>query len=84
LLLCAAFLSGTGAVIFWFLYFSLYWQYRDLFNEIGRYYDEQDWVMYYEQDSVLIFPALAFSAFALLFIFSWWVRRRALLNQRCA
>lgn len=75
--LAAALLSGALAGLFGFLYFSLYWPYRGLFNEEGRYFDEQGLVVHHEQAGLLIVPALGFLASALLFAAVWWVRRRS-------
>ncbi|MDR2213732.1 MAG: hypothetical protein LBE21_08940 [Pseudomonadales bacterium] len=81
LLLCATLLSGAAAALFGFLYFSLYWPYRNLFNEEGRYYDEQALIVYHEQDGFLIAPTLVFLSIAIVFIFSWRARRRRELNR---
>lgn len=77
LLLAAALISGTLAAVFSYLFLSLYWPYRDLFNEEGRYFDGQNVVVTHEQSGFLVVPALAFLAFALLFAVTWWVRRRS-------
>jgi len=77
LLLCAAILFSGATVFFGFFYFSLYWPYRTLFNEEGRYFDENTLIVYHEQNGLLIIPALACLALALLFGVSWWIRRRA-------
>lgn len=52
-------ISAMGSLLFWFLYFSLYWPYRNLFNEQGRYFDEESVVVHHEQSGLLIIPALA-------------------------
>lgn len=75
LLLAATLASGTLAAIFGFFYLFLYWPYRDLFNDEGRYFDQQGLVVYHEQASLLMIPALAFLVLALLFAVVLWVRR---------
>jgi hypothetical protein len=77
LLLAAAFLSASASLIFGFLYFALYWPYRNQFNEEGRYFDEADLAVYHEQTGLLIVPTLAFLILAILFASIWWVRRSA-------
>lgn len=76
LLLAACLVSGTSAAVFGFLFLSFYWPYRDLFNDQGRYLDARTMMVYHEQSALLIFPALAFLALALLAAVVWWVRRR--------
>jgi hypothetical protein len=77
ILLLAAFLSGAATIFLGFFYFSLYWPYRDLFNEEGRYFDQQNVVVYHEQNGLLIVPALAFLLLSLLFCIAFLVRHRA-------
>ena len=77
ILLLAAFLSGAATIFFGFLYFSLYWPYRDLFNEEGRYFDAQNAVVYHEQNGLLIVPTLAFLLLSLLCCIAFLVRHRA-------
>ena len=76
ILLLAAAVSGAAALFFGFFYCSLYWPYRGLFNEEGRYFDEQNLVVYHEQNGLFIVPTLVCLALALLFGVVWWVRRR--------
>jgi hypothetical protein len=71
----AALLCTAASLFFWFFYFTLYWSYRDLFNEEGRYFDESSLVVYHEQNGMLIVPALALSLLAMLFGFVGWMRR---------
>jgi NADH:ubiquinone oxidoreductase subunit 5 (subunit L)/multisubunit Na+/H+ antiporter MnhA subunit len=77
LLLTATILCAAGSLFFWFLYFTLYWPYRNLFNEEGRYFDEDSVVVYHEQNGLMIVPALALLLLAVLFGSRWWARRRA-------
>ena len=77
ILLLAAFLSSATTIFFGFLYFTLYWPYRDLFNEAGRYFDEQNVVVYHEQNGFLIVPTLAFLLLSLFFGITFRVRHRA-------
>ncbi|WP_290886390.1 hypothetical protein [Arenimonas sp.] len=76
LLLAAALASGASAAVFGYLYFSLYWPYRGLFNEQGRYFDAQRLVVHHDQASLLAVPLLAFLVISILFGVVWWVRRR--------
>lgn len=59
----------------WLLYFDLYWPYRNLFNEQGRYFDESDLVVHHQQSNLLIVPALFFLLLALFFAMLSWSRR---------
>jgi low affinity Fe/Cu permease len=54
-----ALLSATASIGCWFLYFTLYWPYRRLFNAEGRYFDAGRLVVYHEQAGLLIVPAVA-------------------------
>ncbi len=67
----------SASLCFWFLYFSLYWPYRDLFNEDGRYFDERTSAVYHAQSSWLLLPALAFLMLAAGLGAAWRMRRRA-------
>ncbi len=53
-----ALLSAAASIGCWFLYFTLYWPYRRLFNEEGRYFDADRLVVYHEQAGLLIVPAI--------------------------
>lgn len=75
LLLGSALACGAASLCFGFLYVSLYWRYRELFNAEGRYFDAHSATVYHQQDGVLIVPALAFLLLALLLGFAWWLRR---------
>ncbi|GAA6130216.1 hypothetical protein [Halopseudomonas sabulinigri] len=76
LLQIAAVLSATGSLFFWLFFFTLYWPYRYLFNEEGRYFDEDSVVVYHEHNGLTVVPALALLLMAILFTFRWWARRR--------
>lgn len=77
MLLAGALLLASAGLVFWFLYFALYWPYRDLFDEEGRYFDEASVVVYQQQSGVLIAPALTLSCLAIVCGAVWWMRRRA-------
>ena len=72
LLLFASVLSALAGVLSLFLYYSLYWQYRDLFNEKGRYFDPSAMVVYDESAFVCIIPALALLGLAVMLGWAWW------------
>jgi len=72
----AAILSAAGSLVFWLLFFTLYWPYRNLFNEEGRYFDEDSAVVYHEHNGLTVVPALALLILAVFFTFRWWARRR--------
>ena len=76
LLQLGAILSAAGSLFFWYLYFTLYWPYRGLFNGQGRYFDQDSAVLHHEQSGVLVVPALALLALAVLCTFSWRARHR--------
>lgn len=75
LLLAATLISGASAALFGFLYFSLYWPYRGLFNEEGRYFNGDTLVVHHEQTGLFIVPALAFLVLAFVFAALSWIRR---------
>ncbi|KAF1021051.1 MAG: hypothetical protein GAK30_02075 [Paracidovorax wautersii] len=77
LLLIAISLCATASAIFGFLYYGLYWKYRDLFNENGRYFDETDSVVYQDEAAILIVPAIALLVLALGLGVLWWRRHRS-------
>ena len=74
-LLGASFVCGATSVAFGVLYYALYWRYRGLFNEDGRYLDTHDLVMHHAQNAVLIVPAGAFALLALLLLAARWLHR---------
>ena len=71
----AALFCGAVSLAMWFLYFALYWPYRDLFDEAGRYLDETTMVVYHEQSGLLVIPAVASSILALALTCFWHARR---------
>lgn len=75
LVLGTSFLCAIVSLLFGFLYYSLYFQYRDRFNEEGRYFDAAEEVVYHDQSSILLVPALTFFLLSLL-LFVWWRRIR--------
>lgn len=75
-LLAAAVLCLITSLGCWLFYFTLYWPYRALFNEDGRFIDEATMVVYHQQSGVLLLPALAFLLLAVIAGTSWLRRRR--------
>lgn len=75
--LVAALLAAAASLACWFLYFTLYWPYRGLFNEEGRYLDEATQVVHHEQSGVLVVPAIAFMVLSVAFGAAWRARRPA-------
>lgn len=76
LLWVGALLCAAGAAGLWYLYFTLFWPYRDRFNEAGRHMDESTMVVYHEQAGLLLIPALVLSVLALGFACVWQRSRR--------
>ncbi len=72
----AASLCAVASLSFWCCYFTLYWPYRHLFNEAGRYFDEREMTVHHAQAGVLIVPALLFLLLAAGFAHAGWTRRR--------
>lgn len=66
LLLAASLLSAACAVLFALLYYSLYWRYRDLFNEQGRYFDAAEMVVHDDSAFVFIVPVGVLACLALV------------------
>lgn len=75
----AACLCAMASAFFGLLYYGLYWKYRGLFNELGRYYDERDAVVYHDQAAILIVPTVASLLLAFLFFSIWLARRRSMV-----
>jgi cell division protein FtsX len=65
----AALACAAGSAVCWILFFIVYWPYRALFNEQGRYVDEAMAVVYHEQSGVLAIPALILGLLAAFFAF---------------
>lgn len=64
-LLVASVLSGLAAAGSAFLFYTLYWQWRGLFNEQGRYYHAPEAVVYQDDAALFIVPTLAFALLSL-------------------
>ena len=76
LLFIAALLCTAGSVLLWFFYFAMYWPYRSLFNEAGRYMDPSTLVVYHEQSGLLAIPAMTASILAVVFACFWRAGQR--------
>ena len=70
-MLAAAMLCAAGSLAAWWLFFTLYWPVRGLFNEQGRYFDENTFVVYHEQSGTLVIPALTLALLAALLGLNW-------------
>ncbi|MFT3814600.1 MAG: hypothetical protein QM740_14670 [Acidovorax sp.] len=79
LLLAAACLCTAASAFFGFLYYDLYWKYRDLFNEEGRYFDEQGLIVYHDDAAYFIVPTVVAFLLAFLLTAIWWARRRTIV-----
>lgn len=77
LLLAAAVLSLIASLGCWFLHFTLYWPYRALFDEDGRFIDGTTMVVHHQQSGTLLLPAVALFLLAALAGAAWWGRRAA-------
>ena len=75
LLLGTSLLSALAGLLCAFLYYNLYWRYRDSFNELGRYYDAADSVVYDDSSFVFIMPAIALLGLAMVSGWGWWNTR---------
>lgn len=71
LLFAASLLSAVCAVLFALLYYNLYWRYRTLFNEQGRYFDAKEMVVHDDSAFVFIVPAVILGCLALLLARLW-------------
>ena len=60
------------------LFYQNYLKWVGLFNSEGRYYDENESVVYLSQDSILIIPTILFTAIALM---AFWIRHRYSKNE---
>ncbi|KAA8998124.1 DUF3379 domain-containing protein [Affinibrenneria salicis] len=81
LLAMAAVFSALLSILFGFLYFELYWRWRDLFYENGRYFDEQNAVVYQDDSAILIVPTLCCVLLTLVLTIALRVRRRRYLRR---
>jgi len=77
LVLAAALLCLGVSLACWYIYFTVYWPYRNLFDETGRYFDAQTLVVYQEQGGLLIWPALALSMLTVMLGVAWRTIRSA-------
>ena len=75
LLLVASVLCSLAGLLFAALYYHLYWRYRDLFNEQGRYFDPVEMVVYDDSAFVFIVPAITLLGLALFTAWGWWKTR---------
>lgn len=71
-LLATALIAGLAASLCGFLFHALYWRYRDLFNEQGRYFNANETVVYDDSAFVFIFPAIVLGAVAVWAARRWW------------
>jgi hypothetical protein len=82
LLFGASCVCAMASVLFGFFYYALYWRYRELFNEDGRYLDPHDLVVHHAQDATLAVPACGFALLAIvLFVFGRIHRRSETENS---
>jgi hypothetical protein len=77
LLFGASCACAMAAVLFGFFYYALYWRYRGLFNEEGRYLDPQELVVHHAQDAVLAVPAGLFALLAIVLFVAGRLHRRS-------
>ena len=75
LFLAASVLCLLAGLLLVVLYYHLYWRYRDLFNEQGRYFDPVEMVVYDDSAFVFIVPAIALLGLALFTAWRWWKTR---------
>ena len=75
LLLGTSLLSALAGLLCAFLYYDLYWRYRDSFNELGRYYDPADNVVYDVSAGIFVVPAIALLGLAMLSGWRRWKTR---------
>jgi hypothetical protein len=57
---------AIASALFGFFYYTLYWRYRGLFNEDGRYLDTHDLVVHHAQAAMLALPAGGFALLAIV------------------
>ena len=81
LLFGAALLCTLSSALFGFFYYVCYWRYRDLFNEEGRYFDENHLVVYHDQNAVLIIPSIVFLLLAVFLFAVLLYRRRSMVSH---
>ncbi len=81
--LSAALLCGVGSLVAYFLFFTLYWPYRDFFNEEGRYLDESTLSVYDAQSGALLIPAVVLMFVSVLLVAIWQTKRPSVGSDSC-
>jgi len=76
LVLGASGMCAAASALFGFFYCTLYWRYRGLFDEDGRYLDTHDLVVHHAQDAMLALPAGGFAPLAIALLAAGWRLRR--------
>lgn len=66
-----------ASLLFGYFYYALYWQYREWFNEDGRYLDTHDLVVHRAQDAILAVPACGFALLAIVLLVFGRIHRRS-------
>jgi len=69
---------SIASLISLWLFYENYLKWAGLFNSDGRYFDENESVVYLSQDFILIVPTILFFAIALIV---FWIRRRYSIND---
>ncbi len=64
-------ISLLASLFSWMSFFVFYWPYRNQFNEMGRYFNSDDGIVYHDQSAVMILPAVFFLGITLLL---FWLR----------
>ena len=73
-LIVAALSCGVMSWFWGVLYYSLYWKYRNLFYDNGRYYEEMENTVYTDDYAIYLIPTLFF-LFLTIFLGAWWWKR---------
>jgi len=64
--------SAAIALLCGLMFSFLYWPYRRLFDEEGRYFDANTAVVYHSESGVLIVPTVLFGILAVFLVFIGW------------
>ncbi len=68
--------SVLATVLFGYLFYFYYWQWRGQFNEQGRYFHEPDAVVFHDEAVFLIVPTVAFAILVVVLLLGAKASRR--------
>ena len=71
-----------GFAFFLWLFYELYWKYRNQFNEEDRYFDPENMVVYHAENKFILIPAVfCIVIFIIIHYIIGAIRRRAAITE---